>query len=308
MKKLLRNIQLVFVFVIGLIAVSIATGWTVVRPGELAVVRRFGAPLSKPWGPGLHVATPFGIDRVDLVRTGAPRSMTIGAVGIAGPDENPETGEYLTGDHNLIRARGVVRYRVADAIAFGLAGDRVESSLVRLADASLARSLARRGIDASLRDDRSLIAREIESELAEAVERYRLGVRVLGVDLTDARPPNEVQADFDAAQSARSRRDERIEQARSDASRIQTAAQAEAIARDDRARASADRTARMAHSGAERFRKLVVELRRARPPTIVRIYHDAMAELLPKVERKLVVAPEDAVDLGLTGAEPGRAK
>ncbi len=308
MKKLLRNVQLMLLIACGAIGVAVAAGWTVVRPGELAVVRRFGAPLAKPWAPGLHVAAPFGIDRVDLVRTGAPRSLTIGAVGIAGPDENPDAGEYLTGDHNLIRSRGVVRYRVGDAVAFALAGHRVDAALSHLADAALARSLARRGIDASLRDDRSLIAREIESVLAEAVDRYRLGVRILGVDLTDARPPNEVQADFDAAQSARSRRDERIEQARSDAGRIQTAAQAEAIARNDRARASADRKARMARSGAERFRKLVVELRRARPPTIIRIYHDAMTELLPKVERKLVVAPEDAVDLGITGGGADRSK
>ena len=56
------------------------------------------------------------------------------------------------------------------------------------------RSLARRGVDAALRSDRGRIAQEVRDELQSVAEGLRLGVLVLGVSLTDARPPTEVAA------------------------------------------------------------------------------------------------------------------
>ena len=57
------------------------------------------------------------------------------------------------------------------------------------------------------------------------------------MSLTDARPPAEVAPDFAAAQAAQSERDRRINEARTFAATTRAAAQAEAQARLDRARA-----------------------------------------------------------------------
>src|SRR4051812_25397038 len=97
-----------------------ATGLVAVAPGEAVVVRRLGRTLPRPWGPGLHWGWPRGLDRLDRVRTGEVRRVEVGLADAPGPDDEPGTGEFLTGDLNLMRARAVVQYRVADPVAFTL--------------------------------------------------------------------------------------------------------------------------------------------------------------------------------------------
>ena len=74
------------------------------------------------------------------------------------PTRSPSAGEVLTGDLNLLRIQATVQYRVADPVAHAPASDQVEPLLTRAAEASLTRSLARRGVDAVLRSDRGRIA------------------------------------------------------------------------------------------------------------------------------------------------------
>ena len=42
---------------------------------------------------------------------------------------------------------------------------------------------------------------------------------------------------------------------------------------------------------------------RSRPLTVRRLYRDALRDLLPRVRRKLVLTPDEPVDLSLMGAE-----
>jgi membrane protease subunit HflK len=283
---------------LGLVA-GLATSVVSIRPGEVVVVRRLGWALPTPWPPGLHWGLPFGLERRDRVRIDEVRRLELGLAGVAGPEEDPGGGEFLAGDRNLAVLRAVVQYRVADPAAFVLATADPEATLRRLAESSLARSLSKREINAILRDDRVAIARESRAELERSAGRAGLGLAVLGVSLTDVRPPVEVQPAFDAAQAARSDRTRRRHEARAYAERTVAAAKAEADARLDRARASADRTVRRAGSRRERFLALLAEADRDRALTVRRLYLDAMRDLLPKIGRKLVLTGEDPIDLSV---------
>src|SRR4051794_33093007 len=103
------------------VAVLLLLGWlltgvTQVRPGERAVVRRFGRVLPDKPGPGLYVGLPWGIDRIDRVAVELLRSVTVGfqpgeesdASGVTPP------GQLLTGDHNLINLQVVIDYAVVE--------------------------------------------------------------------------------------------------------------------------------------------------------------------------------------------------
>ncbi len=282
----------------------LATGWTTLAPGEAAVVRRLGRVLPEPWGPGPHWGWPRGFDRVTRLRTDEVRRLEVGLAGTPGPDESPEAGEYLTGDLNLLRARADVQYRVADPVAYVLRAADRDRLLARLAEASLTRALARRGIDTALRAGRPEVARDVAADLARAVDRHGLGVEVLGVNLTDARPPVEVEPDFLAAQSARSGRDRRVNEAHAYAAATLPAARAEAEAKVDAARAHADRAVALARGQAARFLALLAEADRSRPLTVRRLYRDALRDLLPRVRRKLLLTPEEPLDLSLFGVDP----
>src|SRR5437870_11244639 len=60
---------------------TLATALTQVRPGERAVVRRFGRILSEKPRPGLHVGWPWGIDQVERVPVGKIRRVEVGFSG-----------------------------------------------------------------------------------------------------------------------------------------------------------------------------------------------------------------------------------
>jgi modulator of FtsH protease HflK len=154
-----------------------------------------------------------------------------------------------------------------------------------------------------LRLDRAAIARDVASELSRSVADDRLGIAILGVSLTDTRPPGEVAPDFDAAQAARSGRERRVHEARTFAASALSAARAEAQARLDRARAHAHRRVVVARGRAGRFLALLDEADRSRALTVRRLYLDALRDLWPRVRRKLVLTPDEPIDLSILGLE-----
>jgi modulator of FtsH protease HflK len=298
----------IFSCLLGLAAVAVAaSSWCMVAPGEIAVVRRLGRLVEPSWGPGLHWCYPLGIDRIDRIRCDAVRQLTIGLAGPAASDLEPGTGEMLTGDLNLVRIEATVQYRAARPEQFVISAREVEPLLADAGEASVSRALAARGVDAVLRTDRQGIARDVEHDLQNVSDRYGLGVAILGMSLTAARPPDEVEADFAAAQSAESERDRRINEARSYEETTVTAARSSALAKLESARAASERTLLTARAKADRFLVLLAEAQHERPLTMRRLYIDAMQSMLDRVRRKLIMPAGDAVDLTVLGAQEAAA-
>src|SRR5207302_4814993 len=73
---LMKRVLFILVFVV--FTASLLTGVTEVRPGERAVVRRFGRVLDEKPKPGLWIGLPWGIDRVDRVPVDLARRLLVG--------------------------------------------------------------------------------------------------------------------------------------------------------------------------------------------------------------------------------------
>jgi regulator of protease activity HflC (stomatin/prohibitin superfamily) len=116
----------------------------------------------------------------DRVRTDEVRRLNVGAAQQAAADGDPGADEFLTGDLNLVRVRAVIQYRVASPDELVVRSGDVAVLLARLAEASLSRSLARRGIDPVLKGGRQRIGAEVARDLEEAIARLRLGLEILG--------------------------------------------------------------------------------------------------------------------------------
>ncbi len=285
-----------------LLVLTGVTAWSSleqVEPGEVVVVRRLGRLVPVSWQPGLHLGLPFGLDVRDRVRVDEVRRLDLGRIEVAGPDEEPSAGEFLTGDQNFVRLRAVVHYRVSQPAKFVLHTADPERLLGDLALVSLSRSLSSRSIDGILGPDRVSVVQAARDHLETSTEALGLGVSILEVNLTDVRPPREVETAFAEAQSARSEAARRLRDARAYQATAKPSAEAAASAVLDRAQAQSTATVARAQAQSARFLQLL-QTYQASPVLAARsLYLDTLRDLLRQVGRKVVLAPDEPVDLSL---------
>jgi membrane protease subunit HflK len=208
MRKLWRLVPL------GLFVAWLLTGVKEIRPGERAVVRRFGRVLDEQPRAGLWVGFPWGIDRVDRVPIEQVRSVSVGYRPL-GPSEDTPPGQLQTGDRNLVNVRVVVNYTVdpGQVVAYVEQEDRVEELISRTAEATLAEWIAGRPVDEVLLKGKTTLPPELLKRLSPRVDSLNLGVRLRGISGVQVEAPEEVKADFDQVAQATARSKKLEEQA-----------------------------------------------------------------------------------------------
>jgi membrane protease subunit HflK len=282
-----------------------ATGVVVIQTDEVGVVRRFGAAGAETAPPGLRIGLPWPLDRVDRIKIGQTRTLNLGAAGpeaaplASAPD--PSGDDVLTGDLNLVSAQVMLQYRVSDPVAFLYASSGVEPALAAVVAASRAEALAGLSIDDVLTTGRAALADAIARSVQARADRMGLGVSIRAVRLGRVAPPVAVAPAFADAARARSDRRQAITAAETD--RDRSRAEAAGLARElaDRAEARRDRLVQIARAEAERFTRVLNEARGDLPATRARLYLEAVAALVPRFARTIVVAPGQPIDLGLVG-------
>jgi membrane protease subunit HflK len=268
---------------------SLVTGLAQIRPGERAVVRRFGRVVATP-GPGLWVGLPWGMDRVDRVPVDRVRRVSVGY----NPDEAEDglttpPGQLLTGDHNLVNVQVVISYAVDDdqVVAFVEHDDRADDLIARTAESVLAEWVAGRGIDDVLLRGKVQLPALLVRATQGRIEPYHLGVRIQEADVVHLFPPSEVKDAFDAVtraqtsirtleHNARQEADKRLREA--DTERFRIAKQTEAYATE---------RLRLARAEAERFEKRLEQyqrLRRGNPDFLAGIWWDEMGRLFARLK------------------------
>jgi membrane protease subunit HflK len=293
-------------WIVGLVLVVagyLASGVTVLQPDEVAVVRRLGAVLPEPWEPGLHWGLPWGIDRVDRLKINQTRTLTIGAAAQRGapllraPD--PVSDDFLTGDLNLVTVEALVQYRVRDPVAYLFRARDVEPSLSARSEWALTGALAKRGIDELLTTGRAEVADGLTHETQSLADQDRLGVSIVAVRLGRVSPPAAVAPAF--ADAARARSDRRQAITRSEEYRDRASADARGQAREiaDTAAGRFDRLVEPARGEAQRFAMLRTEAAKSPDSFRRRLYLETIGELLPRIKRKVVVAPGQDLDISL---------
>jgi membrane protease subunit HflK len=293
---------LILVIIAGLFA-YLATGISVVQQDEVGIVRRLGAILREPWEPGLHWGLPWGLDRLDRVKRDQTRTLTVGARDLqAAPlarTPDPGSDDFLTGDLNLVTAQAIVQYRVVAPVAYLFAARSVDATLAAAAESALTRALAERTIDDVLTVGRAEVADRMLRDVQGRADAEGLGVSVRAIRLGRVAPPVPVAPAF--ADASRAKSDHRQAVTRAEEYRDRAEADARSQAREiaDRAAGQFDRIVQVARGEADRFTKVLAETRKAPDATRRRLYLEALAELLPRFNRKLVVAPGQEIDLSL---------
>jgi membrane protease subunit HflK len=285
----------------------LTSGLTVIQQDEVGVVRRFGAVLPEPWSPGLHWGLPRGLDRVDRVARERARTVTVGA---QGPDAaplsrspDPVADDFLTGDLNLVAAQAQIQFRVVRPVDYLFASRLADAAIGALGESALTSALSGRAIDDVLGAGRAEVAERIRREVQAGADAQGLGISVRAVRLTRVAPPALVAPAF--ADAARARSDRRQAVTRAEEYRDRAMADARGLAREtaDRAAARHELLVQTARGEADRFARLASEVAKNPKAARQRLYLETVAELLPKLSRKVVVAPGRDVDLSVIGGK-----
>ncbi|MCA9771143.1 MAG: SO_0444 family Cu/Zn efflux transporter [Myxococcales bacterium] len=299
------------------------SGVFAVQPGQVAYVKRFGEVLGEARGPGLHLAWPAPIDRVDRFALGEVRKVDVGFRGdiralfaqseadsqgnfwqscYTSQDNRPEESSMLTGDENLIEAKSAVHYRIADPYRYHYEFGDAPSLVRALAEEAMRRAIGIRGIDTILTGGRESVAEDARALLQSKLEEYGAGVEVVFFDLVDLHPPAQAIDSFRDVASAKEDKQARIEKAESYKNATIPKARGEAVkllkaAEDDRA----ESVLRATGDGAA-FTAQVIEYEKAPDLTRTRMLIETMEKVLPYVEKYITTEDGRGVEFWMDGA------
>jgi membrane protease subunit HflK len=275
--------------IVGLVVVVgyLLTGVTQVRPGEQAVVRRFGRVVATP-GPGLWLGLPWGFERVDRILIHEPRQVKVGYdPEVEDTGQTMPAGQLLTGDLNLVNVQAVIRYRVqADRVAdYLLQSGRVNDLVARAAESALAEWVSSRNVDDVLLRGQAQLPPWLVARTGARLEPYQLGIEIVAASAQLA-PPDSVKPDFDDVTRAETEIQTAENRARQQALDTVRAAQIEKVRIEQETAAYERERDRLARAEAERFTKRLEQYRRLKqqnPDILAAIWWDEMGRLLTRM-------------------------
>lgn len=284
----MRRILLLLVGV--LVILYLLTGITQVRPGERAVIRRFGRVLDDTPGPGLWVGLPWGMDRIDRVSVDSVRRVVVGYRPEAEESEaSVPAGQLLTGDHNLVNVTLMLDYSVREneVADFVVQEDRADLLVTRAAEAVLAEWVAGRTVEEVLLQGKASLPAAVVAGTQERLEPYRLGVEVRQANVAYLFPPDEVRSAFDDVARAQAAIRTRTNQAEQDAERRLREARSEAYRMEQLALAYAAEQTLRARAEAKSFEDrlaLYHRLRRDNPDYLRGIWLNQLGRLFARMK------------------------
>jgi membrane protease subunit HflK len=273
-----------------LLVLYLASGVVQVRPGERAVVRRFGRVLPDKPEPGLWVGLPWGMDRIDRVAVDRVQTVSVGYQEGDATETGLPPGQLLTGDHNLVNVSATLYYKVrVEAIEDYVAeGDRVEGLLARAAEAVLGEWVAGRTVDDVLLNGKNELRGVLKERTQQVVDDYRLGVQVLDARVASLAPPDEVKGAFDAVALEQTKITTRRNQAEQQAEARWQRAQADKYRLEQETAAYVSSRTLLARRDAERFMQRLEQYRegvRTNPQYLRQIWEEERGKLFATLKK-----------------------
>jgi membrane protease subunit HflK len=281
-----KNIVLIVIAL--LVAGWLLTGLKPIKPGQRAVVRRFGQVVATP-EPGLWVGLPWGLERVDIISIQVCRVAVGYEKDAEEPDDMIPRGQFLTGDHNLVNVQAKIDYAVDETklVDFLEQADRVEGIVNRAGEAVLAQWVASRKVDEILLRGQADLPMYLVQHTQARIEDYRLGIHIHHANISHLLPPAQVKADFDEVTRAQTAVHTVVNEAQQ--KRVEVLRDTGKNCFEIQMRAEAYRTERLrlARAEADRFsERLQVyhRLRKDNPNYLAALWWDEMGKLFARLK------------------------
>ena len=291
----------------------LASGLTIVGPGETGVRQRFGKIVDAQLAPGLHFRLPAPFESIERVPTDRIYRVEVGfrtdpalTANVSSPLWNSgqnrpgyqrmeQESLMLTGDEGLVDLSMVVHYRPADAVTHRLRTGDIDAVLRGLAEAAARTVLAVTPSDQVLGEARPRLMLRIREQLAEQARRLQLGVDhalrpAPAVHAHDLRPPAVVVSAFREVFSAREVKAKLLTEAAADRDEALPKARAERVQLLAEAESKAIERRRYAEGDAGKFAQVAEAYRQSPEVTGYRLFITAVENSL-KGKEKIVADP-----------------
>ena len=263
----------------ALIVVGVITAASVyqVGPGEAGVVQRFGEYV-RTTGAGLRVKLPYPIETVETVNVTEIRSITIGTT--------PQEALMVTRDENIVDLSFTVQWqvdptRVRDYV-FNVRDHRAMVQAV--SESAMREVVGTSDLQPIIGTGRGEVAQRAEEIIQDTLDLYEAGIQVVGLQLQESAPPEDVIAAFQDVISAEQDAEANALQATAYANRIVPEARGDAVRLLEEARGYRDQVVAEAQGQADRFNAIYDEYAQAPDVTRERMYLETMERVLGRSE------------------------
>jgi modulator of FtsH protease HflK len=270
------------------VLIWLGTGFFIVQEGQQAVITQFGRYKSTV-GAGFNWRLPYPIQRHELVFVTQIRSVDVGRDNVIKATGLRDSA-MLTEDENIVEIKFAVQYRLNDARAFLFESKNPSDAVVQAAETAVREVVGKMRMDSALAEERDQIAPRVRALMQTILDRYKVGVEVVGINLQQGgvRPPEQVQAAFDDVLKAGQERERAKNEAQAYANDVIPRAVGSASRLTQEADAYRSRIIAQAQGDAQRFKSVLAEYQRAPQVTRDRLYLESMQQIYSSVTKILV--------------------
>ena len=265
-----------------------------ISPEEMGVILRFGK-FVRTTDPGLHLKLP-GIEQLIKVpvqrqlklefgfRTETPGIRTEYRV----TPETQREARMLTGDLNVADVEWIVQYKIKNPYNFLFKLRDAESTFRYMNEAVVRKIVGDNSVDEVITVGRARMALEAKEELQTLCDLYEIGIEVNQLIFQDVNPPDPVKPSFNEVNEALQEKERKINEAWSEYNQIIPKARGEAEQVIRAAEGYATERVNNAEGDANRFKAIYREYARAPLVTRKRLYLEAINDILPKMNKKII--------------------
>ena len=285
----------VYVVVAIVVLIILVTAFYQVGADEVGIIKRFGAYVTTTQ-PGLHLKLPFGIETVTKVRVKYVfkeefgfRTVMAGVRSQYARDKSLAESLMLTGDLNSAVVEWIVQYKVKDPVAYLFHVRGITKTIRDIAEAVTRQVVGDRSVDEVIILSRREIALECQGRIQEILDTYSIGIDVVTLELKDVNPPDPVKPSFNEVNEAKQEKDKMVNEAWEAYNKAVPRAEGEAEKTIRQAEGYALNRVNRAQGDANKFQSIWAEYSRAKDVTRRRLYLEAVSDVLPKIEKKVIL-------------------
>lgn len=274
-----------WIILLAIIALYLASGLYIVGAGEKGVVLLFGK-LNSLTDPGLRYRLPKPFMSHFIVDIASVRRVEVGFRSDKGRTRPvPAESLMLTGDENIVDVQLFVQYMVQDPVKFLFGADQPESALRASAEVALRGVVGENEIDYTMTKGRMEIQKKVEIYLQKLLDAYNTGLLVTQARLLVVDPPAQVQEAFHDVVRAWEDRERLIKEAEGFTEDVIPKARGQAQQEIREAEAYKAQRVIKAKGDAERFLTVLFEYAKAPNVTRERLYLESAEQFLAHTKK-----------------------